>query len=689
MANVLQKMFNQGSKSKNWRTFVLIMLLAIAGAFVDVGAYYNHGVDLLATKTNDKVRLPHTKEIPFRLGLDLQGGTHLVYQADVSKVDEKDKASAVEGVRDVIERRVNVFGVSEPVVQTNRSGADYQVIVELAGIKNVSEAIKMIGETPLLEFKEKGAAKTELSADDEKKITDSQKLAEQRATNVLGKILSGGDFSELAKEFSDDTNTKTNGGDMGWITESSNPEEINLVSKLAVGKTTDVIKATDGYVILKLDGKQDKKNPFSDDVEKEVKAAHILICYKGADSCTSDLDKTQAYEKIKKLKQIATPANFAKLAKENSTEPGADKSGGELGWFGKNKMVKPFEDTVFSQAKGTISYVVETKYGYHLIYKEDERTVQEYKVSKIYFKALSDKDLLGEDSSWVNTELTGSYLKRAVVQFDNNSGAPEVSLEFNDQGAKLFEDLTAKNVGKQVAIFLDGYVISAPTVNTKISGGKAVIQGSFNVSEAKLLAQRLNTGALPVPITLVNQQVVGPSLGQKSVTDSLLAGMIGFALVAAFMILYYRLPGVLSVLALTVYTLLVLAVFKLWPVTLTLSGLAGFILSIGMAVDANVLIFERVKEELRNSKPLGLAIDEGFKRAWPSIRDSNTSSLLTCLILYIFYTGTIRGFAITLALGIIVSMFSAITITRVFLKLLDGAWLAGKTWLFGVSKKTN
>lgn len=689
MANnkVTQKFLPASERTKNWRIFLVVILLVIIGGMINVGAYYNKAVDWLGKKTNQVVVLPHTKEIPFRLGLDLQGGTHLVYQANVSAVDDKDKASAVEGARDVIERRVNSFGVNEPVVQTNKSGGNYQIMVELAGVSNVSDAIKMIGETPLLEFKEKSDQAKAVSSDQQKKIDESFKTAEKKATDILGKAISGGNFSELAKELSDDQNTKSNGGDLGWISQSSQPEIYQDVKNLAVGKVSELIKTSQGYMILKLEDKRTKTNPFNNQADKEVKAAHILICYIGTEGCQSNLTKAQAYDKIKKLKQQATPKNFAQLAKDNSTEPGAKNTGGELGWFGSGAMVKPFEDAVFPQAKGTISYVVETKFGYHIIYKEDERTAEEYKVSQILINAGVDATAQPDETNWKNTELTGKNLKRAVVQFDPNTGAPQVSLEFDAQGAKLFEDVTARNVGKQVAIFLDGYAISSPTVNEKISGGKAVITGSFNIKEAKLLAQRLNTGALPVPITLVNQQLVGPSLGQKSVSASLLAGLIGFSLVALFMILYYRLPGLLAVCALIFYSIFVLAVFKILSVTMTLSGIAGFILSIGMAVDANVLIFERMKEELKKGKPLGTAIDEGFRRAWPSIRDSNSASLITCFWLYFFYSGTIQGFATTLALGIVISLFTAITVTRIFLKLADFKSLEDKTWLFGVKNK--
>jgi preprotein translocase subunit SecD len=339
-------------------------------------------------------------------------------------------------------------------------------------------------------------------------------------------------------------------------------------------------------------------------------------------------------------------------------------------------------------------------------------------------------------STWKNTELTGKYLKRASVQFNPNDGSPEVSLEFNSDGAKLFEDITARNIGKPVAIFLDGYVISAPVVNDKITGGKASISGHFNVDEAKLLVTRLNSGALPVPVSLISQKTVESSLGVKSIDNSLKAGLIGLLLVSIFMIMYYRLPGFLSVLSLLVYGLTVLAIFKalpLWlslilviiiiglifytfnelkifngtlallfiviglllfsyalkPITLSLSGIAGFILSIGMAVDANILIFSRTREELQAGKNVKQAIDDGFKRAWPSIRDGNVSTILTCLILMFFGTSTVQGFGTTLFIGIAVSLFSAIVITHTLLVVILGDWLEQRTWLLGVSRSKN
>lgn len=276
---------------------------------------------------------------------------------------------------------------------------------------------------------------------------------------------------------------------------------------------------------------------------------------------------------------------------------------------------------------------------------------------------------------WKDTGLTGAHLRRADVQFDKNTGEPQVAIQFDSEGTKLFADITRNNLQKPVAIELDGEIISAPTVQSAIENGQAIITGKFTIDEAKKLAIELNAGALPVPIKLVEQRTIGPTLGSESVQKSLMAGLIGLLLVALFMIIYYRVPGLLAILALFVYTLVVLSLFKLIPITLTLAGIAGFILSVGMAVDANILIFERTKEELATGKTIGLSIEEGFRRAWPSIRDSNFSSLITCAILYYGTTGLVRGFAVTLAVGILVSMFTAIIVTRTFLRLAIGTFL--------------
>jgi len=547
--SLIEKFSKLSSRARAWWILGLIVVFVIMVGLAVGGNYYNRFSDSLSQKTNDLVVLPKVKEIPFSLGLDLQGGAYLVYRADVSNIPEADRSDALSSARDVIERRVNTFGVSEPVVTVNRGlKGDYEIIAELAGIKDVSQAIKVIGEMPILEFKEE-------------------------ASSTPGTV-------------------------------TLTPASTTMGSSTSVGITA-------------------------------VPVASSSSSTKGA--------------------VVATPINI----------------------------------------NGSAS---------------------------------------GSNIVWKDTALTGKYLKRASVQFNPNDGSPEVALNFNSAGSALFEQITARNIGKPVAIFLDGYVISAPTVNDKITGGQAVISGNFSVQEAKMLVTRLNSGALPVPVTLISQNTVGASLGSKSITNSLKAGLIGLLLVSLFMILYYRLPGLLSVVSLMVYGLTILAIFKLlpiWlslilvlimislifytfnelkifngtlamlfiligillffyamkPVTLSLSGIAGFILSIGMAVDANILIFSRTREELKAGKSVTQSVDDGFKRAWPSIRDGNISTLITCLILMFFGTSTVQGFGTTLFIGISVSLFSAIVVTHTLFVVILGDWLEKRTWLLGVRKK--
>jgi preprotein translocase subunit SecD len=516
------------------------------------------------------------KEVKVHLGLDLQGGTSLLYRADVSQIATEERAGALEGVRDVIERRINAFGVAEPNIQTVRSGDDWRVLVELPGVTDITEAINRIGATPLLEFKKEAPPK-EFTEEEIAAIRERNAQVKTRAEELLQRALAGEDFSELAKA--------------------------------------------------------------------------------------------------------------------NSEDPGSAESGGDLGEFGRDQMVAEFDQAVFDQAPVGAVYpeLVETSFGYHIILVEDRHEV-DTEATEPELVARARHILLQKESetpiqlgpNYEDTGLTGEQLDRADVTFDPNTGLPTVSLAFNNEGSELFAQITRENIGKSIAIYLDGEIISAPVVQQEITAGEAVITGDFTLDEARELAQRLNAGALPVPIELESQQNIGPSLGQASIERSIFAGLVGIVLLAFFMIVYYRLPGVFATVALAIYFLLVLAVFKLWPVTLSLAGIAGFILSIGIAVDANVLIFERFKEELRRGKAVGQAIDDGFRRAWSSIRDGNLSSLITCLILYWFGSSLIRGFAITLAIGIVVSMFSAITITRTFMHL-------GRTrnlWWYGVPNRS-
>lgn len=438
-----------------WKTRILALLLLIMGAGI---AYFVYSSEPRLNVTPHHVSAPAWfSKHPFKLGLDLSGGTHLVYKADVSKLDPADVKDSMDSLRDVIERRVNLFGVSEPVVQVQEGGIAstdaHRLIVDLPGVTDINKAIELIGQTPLLEFK------------------------------------------------------------------TENPD-------FDPNKPQDVTVGADGAV---------------------------------------------------------------------------------------NLAVDPFKDR------------------------------------------------------YVDTDLTGRYLSKASLQFDQNTSEVRVALQFNDEGAKLFAAITKANVGKTVAIYLDGQPISAPTVQQEITGGQATISGNFTPQEAKLLVGRLNSGALPVPISLVSTQTIGPTLGERAVHAGTRAAMIGLLAVAVFLILWYRLPGILAVIALLVYVAITLALYKLIPVTLTAAGIAGFIISIGMAVDANVLIFERIKEELKAGRTIKDAVHAGFKRAWTSIRDSNTSSLITAIILFWFGTSLIKGFALTFGLGVLVSLISAISISRVFL----------------------
>lgn len=285
---------------------------------------------------------------------------------------------------------------------------------------------------------------------------------------------------------------------------------------------------------------------------------------------------------------------------------------------------------------------------------------------------LKFQELNPEGTNFIDTQLTGEHVHLATTEFDPQTGAPYIGLQFDAEGTKLFADITRRNLQKPVAIVLDERIIQQPTVQSVIDGGEAKITGLYTVAEVKTIVKEINGGALPVPINLIQQQTVGATLGSESVQKSLVAGLIGLILIGIFMIAYYRLPGVIAVIALIIYSLITLALFKLIPITLTLAGIAGFILSVGMAVDANILIFERTKEEQAMGKSIGLSIEEGFKRAWSSIRDSNISSLMTATILYYGTTGVVRGFAVTLALGIIISLFTAITVSRTFLRLFVG-----------------
>lgn len=646
-----------------WGIVGIVVLFMASLGFI-LPQKFNAAIDAVNSKTH--LGIPRVPEKKFRLGLDLQSGVHLTYSADVKNVALNERKSAVEGARDVIERRINSFGVSEPNIQTTKVGDDYRVIVELPGVTDVSEATKLIGETPILEFKEESSEPPrDLTVEEKKSLDAFNATAKKNVDEALKQLKKGTAFESVVAQFSEDEVSKNNAGSVGFLKKYDQENKViyDWAAKAKEGETTQSpIEAERQSYLLKR-GK-------SQEGEVEATVSHILICYSGAPGCISTSTQGEASALAQSVYAQANATNFVDLAKQYSADKNNKDKGGEIGTFPKGVMIEQFDTAVFAAKAGEIVGPVETPLGYHIIYKTKENFTEEYEVSKIVIHKKIKEDILPLPEPWKYTGLSGKQLKKAEVTTDQQTSSVQVSLRFNDEGAKLFEDLTRKNVGKRIAIFLDGEIISSPVVNQTISGGQAVISGRFSIPEAKTLAQRLNAGALPVPVSLVSQQSIGASLGAESLTKSLKAGEIAVILIFVFMLLYYRLPGLLSIFSLCLYIAFTLALFKLIGVTLTLSGITGFILSIGIAIDSNVLIFERMKEELRNGKSLRSAIEEGFLRAWSSIRDGNMSTLITCVLLMWFGTSFVKGFAITLTIGILVSLFTAITVTRVLLRLI-------------------
>ncbi len=650
------------NKHAKFGALALLLVFLIAVAVVRP-SYWNQA--MRAMEASISVHLPYLPELDYRLGLDLKGGAHLVYEADMLAIPETDRNDALAGVRDVVERRVNAFGVSEPLVQTTASSGHFRVIVDLPGITDVASAVREIGETPVLTFRlpDEDVA-VEPTAEQEAQIVVAQDTERETALTVLDRALDQPDFGSLAQELSIDVANKDNNGYIGFVS-ADDGEFGGLVERiesdrLKTGVIDGLYEGTSRLHIV---------NYLSRKTDVEPKLSHILICYAGTTGCTQTRTQTEAEALINDLKLQATADTFAKLANENSDDPGNVDLGGDLGYLKPGETVEPFNATAFALENGDISEVITTDFGYHLLYRSGSRTVSLYELAHIEMPWTTLSDIFIIDP-WINTELSGKHVKHASVGFDPNTNAPYVVLDFNAEGADLFATLTENNVGKIIGIFLDGEAITTPVVQQVIYGGQATISGDFSIEEAKILAQRLNAGALPVPIALVSQQTIGPALGQASLEAGVKAGLVGFTLIALFIVAYYRLAGLLAVIALTFYAVLNLAIYKLLGVTITLSGIAGFVLSLGIAVDANVLIFERLKEELRSGRDLPTASDEAFRRAWPSIRDGNLTTLIATMMLYSIGEGFIRGFALTLTIGVLLSMFSAMIVTRTLFKLI-------------------
>lgn len=658
-----------------------IFALLLAASIFNMPRFYNKSMEW--ARANVGVALPTIPEKPFKLGLDLQGGVHLVYEADVRDVPAGEESEALSGVKDVIERRVNGIGVGEPNIQTTKVGNQHRLIVELPGVTDVKQAISMIGQTPILEFKEQNdVPPRDLTEEEKKKLGDFNKDAQKKAQDVLTRVKAGAEpFEEIAKQVSEDEESrKNNGGYVGFIARNDISAPVYDWAKTAsTGTVSGLIENVEGYNIVKRGNEQEG--------QLTVSASHILLCHAEVRGCAENRTKDEARQLADELFEQANAKNFASLAKQYSNDVSSKEKGGVLTPFPKGMMVPEFEQAAFNADVGQIIGPVETQFGYHIIYKTGQETPKEYEISRILIRKMTETDILPPQDQWKSTGLSGKQLERAEVVSDQTTGQVQVSLVFDSEGAELFKQLTEKHLGDPIAIFLDGTAISAPTVQSVISDGRAVITGIGSIDEARLLAKRLNAGALPVPVSLISQQAIGPTLGAETLAASLKAGLVAFALVMLFMIVVYRLPGVLSVISLGLYVALTLALFKLLGVTLTLAGIAGFIMSLGVAIDANVLIFERLKEELGQGKSLKFAVEEGFSRAWTSIRDGNAATIITGLVLIWFGTSFVQGFAFTLIIGTLVSLFTAISVTRVMVRFIV-PWFAKNNggWLFLAKK---
>ncbi|MEK7451740.1 MAG: protein translocase subunit SecD [Patescibacteria group bacterium] len=491
------------------------------------------------------------------------------------------------------------------------------------------------------------------------------KQTEERAASVavLKRALALEDFEKLVTEVSLDKTKDTLHGVVDRITENS-------VRYPEIGKAIVQNRLKIGQVYAKTIERDNEINiikVLEVGSVNEMRLSHLLLCFKDKQGCEKDTSAIDASVQIKKLKEQITPQNFAELAKVNSTDPSVATNGGDLGTTTSDTFVPPFAAAAEALGVGQISDVVETDFGYHLIYKHEQKTVPAYKIQRIVTKLSSIYDIIPPSSPWKNTELSGKQLEHADVEFDPNSGNPLVGITFNAEGGELFGKLTAANIGKPIAIFLDGSPISTPVVQTAIYGGRAVITGDFTLDQSKTLAQRLNAGALPVPVTLLSQQTVGPTLGLVSLQKSVTAALIGFLLVTLYMIFMYRLPGLVSIIALLLFASLNLLAYRLFGVTVTLAGIAGLVLSLGIAVDANVLTIERLKEEFASGRDLISSSDEAARRAWAAIRDGHFTTMISAVVLYWFSSSFIRCFALTLGIGVLLSLFTAVYVARMYL----------------------
>ena len=549
------------------------------------------------------------------LGLDLQGGSHLIYQALNPETGSSEGITSdqMESLSKTIERRINSSGLGEPIIQI--FGED-RLLIQLPGIKDPGRAKSLIGETARLEFKHR--------------TTD---VVPKPVTYVTSKDV----ISVTADGFSNEKILQSDSENQSTDTASEGTAEFyeSIVIEFTdegSAKFTELWMSLLESVTKSMESQQESGTPLT--------PSRLSVNITGAESLRFDVIGLQ----------------IVRLEEENS-----------------NKFVFALPS---SDNQGTSTISIEEARS-----KLGKTPTVDFQLSEGYI----DEDI----------GLSGDDLESAYPSQHQSSGVPIVNIEFNERGSKEFGRLTtdiyakqqSTGVRDQIAIILDGKELIAPVVNSPITQGTAIIQGpDFTIERVKDLALLLESGRLPVPIQLIQERDVDAMLGADSLRKSVVAGITGLCLVLLFMILYYRLPGLMASFSLLIYAVIVLAIFKLIPVTLTLSGVAAAILSIGMAVDANILIFERMKDELRSGRTMLSSVNIGFNRAWPAIRDGNVSTLITCAILYWFSdqlgATIVQGFAITLAIGVMISMFTAITITRTFMRVVAISPASKKMRLF-------
>ena len=577
------------------------------------------------------------------LGLDVEGGSHLIYRADL-KNSEGDPimptADEMQSLLRTIERRVNSAGLGEPILQLL---GDDRLLIQLPGVQDPGRAKTLIGETARLEFK-------------------------HRQLNVSREVPGLTGSSVIDVQFG----TMTDSGDE------------NAITKFTPGTTTPVtatstapVEATP--VATSTDDGAATSTPAVGDVEIPPAAAMLITLESAASAALVEF--------MGRMDASLNPVEGATQIFPVFLTIGVPGASIRLMRIPYLPIIPLPDGTIFPiPGQPMIFHIGDTDQ--FLINLSGEFLSIEEASAAI---GNSPTLVFGEEAGAVDEDfgLTGDDLARAYPSQLPQSGLPVVNLEFNAEGSNKFAELTSQIAGTsdQIAIILDGVELIAPVVNQPITSGTAFIQGAgFTFERVRDIALLLEGGRLPVPIVLIQERDVDAILGADSLRKSTIAGAVGLALVLLFMIAYYRLAGVVSAVALTMYAVMLLAVFKMLPVTLTLSGIAAAILSVGMAVDANILIFERMKEELRAGRTLLSSINIGFNRAWPAIRDGNVSTLITCAILFWFAdtlgASIVQGFAATLAMGVGLSMFSAIIISRTLLRIVGVSPLGKQLGLF-------